>query len=58
MDDAESADVNTEEAPVDTTSDNTEAPQAIASEVEVIEEGPCRKRLKIEISLEKVEDYN
>ena len=35
MNDAESADVNTEEAPVDTTSDNAdEAPQAIVSEVD------------------------
>ena len=57
MSDAESADPNTEDAPVDTISEGAdEAKSTIVSQVEVVEEGPCRKRLKIEISQEKVEE--
>ena len=57
MSDAESTDSNSEDAPVDTISDGDDEVQStIVSQVEVTDEGPCRKRLKIEISLEKVEE--
>ncbi|MGE4602106.1 MAG: trigger factor [Planctomycetota bacterium] len=57
MSDAESTDGNSEDVPVDTISDgDDEAQSTIVSQVEVTDEGPCRKRLKIEISLEKVEE--
>ena len=46
MNDAESADVNTEEVPVDTATEGSdEATQTIANEAVVTDEGPCHKRL-------------
>ena len=51
MNDTESADVNTEEVPADSaTEGGDESVQSIASEAVATDEGPCHKRLKIEIS--------
>jgi len=57
MNDTESADVNTEEVPADSaTEGGDESVQSIASEAVATDEGPCHKRLKIEISWQRIEE--